>query len=157
VTPPFELALLIGFPGAGKSTFYARRLAATHAHVSLDALPRTSANRRRQRELVVAALAAGRSVAVDNVHATLAERAEMIALATATGAPVVGYWLDAPPRACLGRNAQREGRARVPPVAIFAAAKRFQPPTAGEGFAALWRVRAAGSAAAPEFELVPID
>lgn len=157
MTPAPELALLIGFPGGGKSTFYAQRLAATHAHVSLDALPRTGANRRRQRELVVAALAAGRPVAVDNVHATIAERAELIALAAAADAPVVGYWLDAPPRACLGRNAQREGRARVPPVAIFAAAKRFQPPTVGEGFAALWRVRVAGSAAAPTFELAPID
>ena len=112
-----ELAILMGFPGAGKSTFYAHHLAATHAHVSLDALGRGGGKRERQRALIAEALAAGRSVAADNVNPTRAERAELIALAAAAGARVVGYWLDAPPRDCLARNAGRVGRARVPPVA----------------------------------------
>ena len=151
-----ELAILMGLPGAGKSTFYATHLAPTHAHVSMDALPRRSDERGRQRRLIAEALAAGRSVAVDNVNATVAERADLTALAQAAGARVVGYWLDAPPRACLGRNARREGRAKVPPVAIFAAAKRFQAPIVDEGFAALFRARATGTAEAPAFELTPI-
>lgn len=153
-TPPMkdalELAILIGLPGAGKSTFYARHLAATHAHVSID-------KPRRQRALVAEALAAGRSVAVDNVNPTVAKRAALIALAAATGARVVGYWLDASPRACLGRNERRTGPARVPKVAIFAFAKKLQPPTLGEGFAALWRVRATGDADQPAFELTSVD
>ena len=150
-----EVAILMGLPGAGKSTFYTEHLAATHAHVSMDALPRSGDTRARQRRLVVDALAAGRSVAIDNVNATVAERAALFALAAAHGARVVGYWLDAPPRACLGRNRAREGRARVPPVAIFTSAKRFQTPTVAEGFAALFRVRAAGTATAPTFALEP--
>jgi predicted kinase len=148
-----EVAILMGLPGAGKSTFYAQRLAATHAQVGMDALPKRSDKRRRQRELLTATLGAGRSLAVDNVNPTVAERAELIALARAARARVVGYWLDAPARACLGRNARRAGPARVPPVAIFAFAKRFQAPTVGEGFDALWRVRATGTAEAPAFEL----
>jgi predicted kinase len=147
-----ELAILIGLPGAGKSTFFAERLATTHAHVSLDALGQSSGKRARQRRMIEAALAEGRSVAVDNVNSTRAERAELCALAAAAGARVVGYWLDAPPRVCLARNAGRTGRARVPPVAIFAFAKRFEPPTMAEGFA-LWRVRAGGTVVAPSFEL----
>ena len=150
---PLEVAVLMGLPGAGKSTFYAQRLAATHVHVSMDALPRRSDKRRRQRELLAATLAAGRSLAVDNVNPTIAERTELVALARAAGARVVGYWLDAPPGACLGRNAGREGAARVPPVAIFTFAKRFQAPTPAEGFDELWRVRAAGTPEAPAFEL----
>jgi predicted kinase len=150
-----EVAILMGLPGAGKSTFYAQRLAATHVHVSMDALPRRADKRRRQRELVTEALAARRSLAVDNVNATVAERAELIGPARTAGARVVGYWLDAPARACLGRNAGRAGPARVPPVAIFTVAKRFQPPTIAEGFDELWRVRAAGTAEAPAFELEP--
>jgi len=152
----FELAILMGLPGAGKSTFYATRLAATHGHVSMDALAGRGDKRRRQRELVARALASGRSVAVDNVDATVAERAELVALAATAGARVVGYWLDAPPRACLGRNRLRDGKARVPPAAIFTAAKRFEPPTVGEGFAALFRVRAVGTGGAPAFELEAI-
>ena len=150
------MAILIGLPGAGKSTFFAARLAATHVHVSMDALPQSKGKRRLQRELLAATLGAGRSLAVDNVNPTIAERAELIALARAAGARVVGYWLDAPPRACLGRNARREGPARVPPVAIFTFAKRFQEPTVGEGFGALWRVRATGTADAPAFELAAL-
>lgn len=154
-SPP-ELAILIGFPGAGKSTFYATDLAATHVHASRDALPRGD-ERGRLRRLVAEALAAGRSVAVDNVNGTAAERAALIALARAAGAAVVGYWLDAPPRACVARNREREGRARVPPVAIFTAAKRFEPPRHAEGFATLWRVRAAGTRETPTFERAPIE
>ena len=151
-----ELAILIGLPGAGKSTFFAARLAATHEHVSLDALGRGSGKRTRQRHLIATALAAGRSVAVDNVNPTRAERAELFALAATVGARVVGYWLDAPPRVCLARNAGRTGRARVPPVAIFAFAKRFEPPELSEGFAALWRVEASGAPEAPAFDLAAV-
>ncbi len=154
--PRLELAILIGLPGAGKSTFYAQRLATTHAHVSMDALPRHTDRRRRQRALVDATLAAGRSLAVDNVNPTRAERAELIAAAVAHDARVVGYWLDAPPRACLGRNAQRTGKAKVPPVAIFTFAKRLEHPDLTEGFAELWRVRATGTPEAPSFELESI-
>ena len=152
-----ELVILMGLPGAGKSTFYAQRLAATHAHVSMDALPRSASNKRaRQRRLVEEALAAGRSVVVDNVNATRAERADLIALAHPAGARVRGCWLDAPPRACLGRNDRRTGRSRVPPVAIFTFAKRFEQPYHDEGFAELWRVHATGTADDPEFVLEPM-
>lgn len=147
-----ELAVLIGLPGAGKSTFFAARLATTHLHVSLDALGPGRGTRARQRGRIATALAEGRSVAVDNVNPTRAERAELFALASAAGARVVGYWLDAPPRVCLARNAGRTGRARVPPVAIFAFAKRFEPPELSEGFAKLWRVGTRGTPDAPLFE-----
>jgi predicted kinase len=119
-------------------------------------MPRSADKRARQCRLLEAALGRGRSAAVDNVNATRAERAELIAIAADAGARVVGYWLDAPPALCLGRNGERSGAARVPPVAIFAAAKRFEPPTAAEGFAALWRVRPAGTCEAPSFELAPL-
>jgi len=152
-----EMAILMGLPGAGKSTFFATRLAATHVHVSMDALGRRGGRRSRQRAALAEALAGRRSIAVDNVNATVAERAELVAVAHAAGARVVGYWLDAPPRACLGRNARREGDARVPPVAIFAANKRFVVPSAREGFDALWRVRATGTAEEPTFELARAD
>jgi hypothetical protein len=41
----------------------------------------------------------------------------------------------------VARNASRQGRERVPNVAIFTAAKRLQPPTVAEGFDRLFRVR----------------
>jgi hypothetical protein len=44
-------------------------------------------------------------------------------------------------RECLARNARREGKARVPDVAIYATAKRLVPPTRVEGFDELMCVR----------------
>ena len=50
---------------------------------------------------------------------------------------------------CLARNRRREGKARVPDVAIHVSRARLQPPTREEGFDALHIVRAEGG----EFEI----
>jgi len=139
--PPAELAILIGLPGSGKTSFARARLAG-HVHVSKDLMPSTSRKDARQLALVHEALAAGRSVVVDNVNPGVADRAPLVAAARDKRAAVVGYVLDADVQECLRRNRAREGKARVPDVAIFVNRKRLQPPTPAEGFDALYRVRA---------------
>jgi predicted kinase len=96
---------------------------------------------RRQRDAAVAALRAGRSVVVDNVHARAGDRAPWIALGHAHAARVVGYFVEATVAEARARNRGREGPARVPDVAIYASAKRLAPPAYEEGFDALYRVR----------------
>lgn len=135
-----ELAILIGLPGSGKTTFARARLAG-HVHVSKDLMPKASRRDERQLALVKDALAAGRSVVVDNINPRIADRAPLIGAARALGAGVMGYVLDADVQECLRRNRAREGKARVPDVAIFVNRKRLQPPSAAEGFDALYRVR----------------
>jgi predicted kinase len=141
--PAGELVVLVGLPGAGKTTFYRERFAATHLQVSKDLLRNRRDRQARQLALLDAALAAGRSAVVDNVNATRADRAALIAVARRYGAAVHGYVVDTPAAECLRRNRLRAGRERVPDVAIHAAAKRLEPPTPEEGFDALSRVRAA--------------
>src|SRR5689334_24454013 len=75
-----ELVILVGLPGAGKTTFHRARFAATHVHVSKDLMPNRRDRQARQLALVDEALAAGRSVVVDNVNATVADRAALIAV-----------------------------------------------------------------------------
>jgi hypothetical protein len=41
------------------------------------------------------------------------------------------------------RNAAREGKAKVPPVAIYATRKKLQPPSQAEGFDHLYSVQIA--------------
>jgi predicted kinase len=137
-----ELIILIGLPASGKSTFHRDRFGATHVLVSKDLFPR-SARRpgRRQERLIEEALTAGRSVVVDNTNPTLGDRADLIGRAHAHGARVTGYWFETDVPDCLARNARREGRAKVPVVAIYAARKRLVIPSAAEGFDALYRVR----------------
>jgi predicted kinase len=139
-----ELRVLIGLQASGKTTYYQRCCAATHRLISKDLLRNNRHPARRQAQLLAEALAAGDSVVVDNTNPTLADRAELIALGRAAGAWIVGCWFPPDLPSSLARNAQREGRARVPPVGLYATAARLVPPSYAEGFDALFTVRIAG-------------
>jgi predicted kinase len=145
-----EVVLLVGLPAAGKSTFYQQRFAASHAHISKDLWPKSADKAARQARELDAALAAGRSVVIDNTNPNAADRALVIATARQHGARVIGYYFAATPRECVGRNRRREGKARVPDVAIFTTAKRLVVPQRSEGFDELYRVRISGEG---EFEV----
>jgi len=146
--PRAELAILVGLPGSGKTSFTRARLAG-HDHVSKDLMGSTRDRNARQLALAGQALAAGRSVVVDNTNLRVADRAPLIAAARAAGAEVVGYLFDATAKECLARNRAREGKARVPDVAIHVARARLEPPTREEGLDALFIVHAEGG----EFQL----
>lgn len=141
--PSLEVVLLVGLPGSGKTSFVRARLAG-HAHVSKDLMRSTRDRNPRQLALVAQALAAGRSVVVDNTNLRSTDRAPLIAASRAAGAKVVGYFFDATAKECLARNRAREGKARVPDVAIHVARARLEPPTREEGFDALFTVHADG-------------
>ena len=148
-----EVVLLVGLPAAGKSTFYQQRFAATHVHISKDLWPKSADKAARQARELKAALSAGRSVVIDNTNPTVADRALVIAAAREHGAHVAGYYFAATARECVGRNRGREGKARVPDVAIFTTAKRLVVPAQSEGFDELYQVRIAGEGA---FEVEPV-
>jgi predicted kinase len=137
---PAECAILVGLPGAGKTTFYQARLSATHVHVSKDLFPRASNRQARMLREIAAALDQGRSVAVDNTNPSRADRAPIIELARTHGARVVAFHVRVTTREAVARNEARAGHGRVPKVAIFTAAKRLEAPAADEGFDALYDV-----------------
>ena len=134
MSAPPECVILVGLPGAGKSTFVRSRF--THyTHVSKDTFPAHARDKQaRQDAAIRASLAAGRSVVVDNTNVTRADRAAIITIAREFGARIVGYYLDVTIREAVARNERREGRAKVPKVAIFTCAKKLVPPTLEEGF-----------------------
>jgi predicted kinase len=145
-----ELVILIGLPGAGKTSFVRARLAG-HVHVSKDLMRAARGRQARQLALIDEALAAGRDVVVDNVNASVADRGALIAAGRRHGATVIGYLLATAAGECARRNRTRTGRERVPDVAVFAAAKRFETPRREEGFERLESVVASegGFTAAP--------
>jgi predicted kinase len=134
---PIECAILVGLPGAGKSTFYRAHLSGTHTLVSKDLFPRAANRQQRLLREITAALDGGRSVAVDNTNPSRADRAPLIELARARGARVVAYYVRATTREAVARNEGRAGRARVPKVAVFTVARRLEPPALDEGFDAI--------------------
>jgi predicted kinase len=80
------------------------------------------------------ALSEGRSVVVDNTNPNVAVRAPLIELGHSLGADVVACFFEIPVKLAVERNRQREGKARVPDVAIFVTSKKLVPPTVAEGF-----------------------
>jgi len=135
-----ECVILVGLPGAGKTSFYRERFNSTHTHLSKDLWPDARGREARQLRELEALLAAGRSVVIDNINATVEDRAALIAIAQRRGARTIGYFIDVTTRQAVARNQERSGKARVPNVAIFAAAKRLSAPTPAEGFDELYRV-----------------
>jgi predicted kinase len=136
-----EMVILIGLQGSGKSSLRRARFSETHVCVSKDDFPNARNRNRRQRRMIEKAFAAGRSVVVDNTNPTIADRAELIALAREFQAQVIGYYFESIVADCRRRNAQREGKARVPDIAIFTTIKKLQPPSYREGFDKLYYVR----------------
>lgn len=136
-----ECVLLVGLQGAGKSTLYRQRFAETHALVSMDLYPSARHKSSRLLRELGHALDAGRSVVLDNTNPTMEVRAPLIAAAIARGARLVAYHVDVTVDEARARNQSRQGRARVPDVAIFATAKKLEPPRHAEGFAAIYRAR----------------
>lgn len=131
---PLELIIFVGLQASGKSTYYHRHLAATHVHVSKDLMKNARNRDERQQQLIEQALAAGKSAAVDNTNPTPAARAPLIETGRRFGARVVAYFFESAVRDSVARNRLREGKARVPDVAIFVTAKKLVPPTIAEGF-----------------------
>jgi len=135
-----ECVILVGLPGAVKTSFYEQNFAASHRHISKDLWPNAAGREARQRRELADALASGASVVVDNTNPSVADRAAIIAIAHASGARVIGYFFDVTTRQAIARNAERRDRKKVPNVAIFTVAKRLVPPTPAEGFDELFRV-----------------
>ena len=132
------LLLFIGIPASGKSTFYHRVLEDRNLdYVSLDVL----GTRARERAAFGAALAARRSVVIDNTNVTKTLRARYIGPAKAAGYLVVGLFFQSVVTDCLARNETREGTAKVKRLAVLGMSAQLELPSKDEGFDNLFFVR----------------
>ena len=138
--PPFELVILIGLQGAGKSTFRRKFFDATHVVVSKDLLRNNRRPQRRQLELIHDALKQGRCVVVDNTNPRPEDRAALIDIGKQYGARVRGFYLSCSVETSRSRNALRLGRERVADIGIFATAQVLRRPSRAEGFDELYYV-----------------
>ena len=146
--------ILIGLPASGKSSFFRERFTGTHDHVSKDLMRHAARPQARQQQSIAASLARGRSVVVDNTNPSRAARAAIVGLARQHGASPVAYYFESTAADALRRNRLRQGRDRVPDVAIFTVRKRLEPPEASEGFDRLYLVRL--NEAEQRFEVTPM-
>lgn len=124
-----ESIIFIGIPASGKTTFYNERYS-EYVHVNLD----TIHTRNKEKNLICDCLQKGLSFVIDNTNPTAEGRAEYIQAAKANGYHVTGFYFRSSVAESLERNAKREGKAKVPDVAVKSVYKKMELPMYAEGF-----------------------
>ncbi len=142
-----ELYVMVGIPGSGK-TFLGKDLAARKGaiYISRDEV-RFSLLKDGEdyfsREVEVfdvfidkiqLALDSGQSVVVDATHINRSSRVKLLYELNLVGVNPNAIIVRAPLAACLDRNEEREGLAKVPARVIIDMHQRFVSPSATEGF-----------------------
>eukprot|EP00411_Alexandrium_monilatum_P091689 CAMPEP_0175761808 /NCGR_PEP_ID=MMETSP0097-20121207/66861_1 /TAXON_ID=311494 /ORGANISM="Alexandrium monilatum, Strain CCMP3105" /LENGTH=220 /DNA_ID=CAMNT_0017071415 /DNA_START=15 /DNA_END=673 /DNA_ORIENTATION=+ len=145
-----RMLVLCGLPGSGKSTLAARlRAELGWEVVNQDALGSRQACMKAARDHL---RSPGGRVVIDRCNADVSQRAVWVQLALqefGLGALEIGcVWLDVPAEECDRRVLGRFGHRTLPPQAsslrvIRGFAASWEPPTAEEGFARLWRLASA--------------
>jgi D-glycero-D-manno-heptose 1,7-bisphosphate phosphatase len=137
-----KLVMFVGFPGSGKSTFYKENfidLQPSGWHLVSKDLMGSNKNK-QQAEQLERYLGIGMSVVLDNTNLSVEERALAIPIAKKHKVEVVVYWFTASFEECMERNNKREGKAKVPAVAMYAMRKRFKEPDLSEGIDAIRKI-----------------
>ena len=131
------LVIMMGIQGSGKSTFYHNFLAKKFVRVNLDTLK----TRNQEKLLIEDCIKQGKSFVVDNTNPTKADRGRYIPLAKASGYKVIGYFMESKLKDCIERNNLRQGKEKIPSIAIAATSNKLQLPSFDEGFDELYFVK----------------
>ena len=132
-----EMIIFIGIPASGKSTFYEKNFAATHDRISLDILQ----TRFRENKMLLEAVDSGKSCVIDNTNVSVAERKKYIDIAQEHGYKIIGYYFRSAIDECRIRNDQRQGKKKVPEIALRNKAAYLEQPSKQEGFDELYYVK----------------
>ena len=135
------LVIMMGIQGSGKSTFYHQFLAKDFVRVNLDTLK----TRNQEKLLIEDCIKKEKSFAIDNTNPTKADRGRYIPLAMASGYKVIGYFMESKLKDCIERNNMRQGKEKIPAIAIASTSNKLQMPSFDEGFDELYFVKNDGS------------
>lgn len=134
--------ILSGPPGSGKTT-YGKQLASQHNTTlhSWDDIPGANTTPAKIPEVRAQWLAnikqdleSGKDVVIDGTNLYVKERVRLFNELKDFQGPKILYVFTTPLDLCLKRNAQREGRARIPDFVITQSHEYYQAPTLDEGW-----------------------
>ncbi len=127
--------IFIGIPASGKSSFY-HEVFRNYVHISLDILN----TRNKEKILLEKCIKNGSPFVIDNTNPFIEDRARYINKAKENNYRIIGYYFRSSISECMKRNQHREGRARVPDIAVKSIYSNMQLPTYSEGFDELYYV-----------------
>ena len=131
-----EAIIFVGIQASGKSTFYKERLEPLgYAHISMDHLH----NRKRERQMLDNAIAAGTPIVIDNTNPTREDRQRYLPKLKSVGYRTVCYFFQSRIKDCIQRNEERG--MPVPSNAIAATSNKLELPSRQEGFDEVFFVR----------------
>eukprot|EP01133_Synstelium_polycarpum_P004340 gene4340-5067_t len=135
-----EMVINVGYAAAGKSTFSQKHFVpAGYEWVNRDTLTTPAKCMKAAKE----ALAAGKSVVIDNTNGSIKARKEYIDIAKAAKVPVRCFQFLTTIELAQHMNYYRErtiGVKHVPSIAYNTYKKNFEPPTKSEGFSEIKQV-----------------
>ena len=132
-----QLIIFTGVQASGKSTFYKQYFYDTHLRINLDMLK----TRHRENILFEASLRSKTKMVIDNTNMTIHDRERYIQRAKDADFEVVSFYFETDLHSTLQRNAQREGKAKIPEVGVKATFQKLEKPTSMEGFDTLFKVK----------------
>lgn len=125
-----ELAILIGIPATGKTSFAQDVLGSTHLRLSRDVVK----TKTREMALFQTGLSVGVDLVIDDSNVTREVRSAFIAPARTIGYRVVGYYFSSKLGDAQERNASRVDAERIPRAGVGDKWKQLELPTLEEGF-----------------------
>lgn len=132
-----QAVIFIGIQATGKSTFFKENFFQSHVRVNLDMLK----TRNREQKFTETCLQLKQRFVSDNTNPSKANRKQLIKQAKIAGFEVIGYYFESRVKDSLIRNAQREGKAKIPEKGILNCYSRLEQPSYHEGFDQLFYVR----------------
>lgn len=146
-----ELIILMGLPGAGKSSFYRKNFSA-YKLVSKDQMKSKKHKSLIQKKQIKQYLKEGHSVVVDNTNVTRLLRKELVDIAHSFEARVILYYFPLSVNESLKLN-EGINRVIVPKVAIYTFKSQLEHPEFHEGFDEQYQVKMISP---EEFEISPL-
>ena len=129
-----EIIIMVGYPGAGKSTYINNNYNANDVNIVDGDTMKTSAKVITQ--IKIFTIGENKPIIIDATNLSLTRRSPIIKLATKLKIPVKCIWLSLDMKDCMDRAKQRhaEGGKDVPPVAFYTMKKTYIEPSEEEGF-----------------------
>ena len=129
-----ECIILIGIPGAGKSTYYKDKFDDTHLRINLDMLGRRS----RESAIFKAAVKTNTKIVIDNTNTTIKDRMKYIPLLKKHKYKIIACYFQTDLEKTIEANNKRDRV--VPEKVIRTYYKNLIIPELCEGFDEVYRI-----------------